>query len=97
MKNTTITTDTDFKLDIDEQTYSDGEKVTYICIKGIGDNMGFLFLREDGSVSFKFTETNDKPIFTENKRDIGNNTIVHETTLNTNKVKVGITTLQNKK
>jgi hypothetical protein len=72
MKNTTITTDTDFKLDIEEQTYSDGEKVTYICLKGIGHKIGFLFLREDGGVSFEFTETNDKPIFKENKRDINN-------------------------
>ena len=97
MKNTTITTDTDFKLDIEEQTYNDGEKVTYIYLKGIGVNLGFLVLREGGSVSFKFTETNDKPIFKEIKRGIDNNTFVLETTLNTNKVKVGIRTLQNKK
>jgi hypothetical protein len=97
MQNTTIKTDTDFKLDIEEHTYSDGEKVTYICLKGVGHKIGFLFLKEDGGVSFELTETNDKPIFKENTRDIDNDTIVHETTLRTNKVKVGITTLQTKK
>jgi hypothetical protein len=97
MKKTIIKTDTDFKLDIEEQTYSDGEKVTYICFHGVDQKIGFLVLREDGAVSFNFTETNDKPIFKENKRDIDNNTIAHETTLKTNKVKVGITTFKNKK
>jgi len=97
MKNTTITTDTDFKLDIEEHIYSDGEKVTYISFRGVDEKIGFLFLNEDGRVSFELTETNDKPIFKENTRDIDNDTIVHETTLRTNKVKVGITTLQTKK
>lgn len=97
MKKTIIKTDTDFKLDIDEHTYSDGEKVTYICIKGSGHKIGFLFLNEDGRVSFEVTETNNKPIFKEIENKIDNNTTVHETTLKTNKVKVGITTFKNKK
>ena len=96
MKTTKITTDTDFKLDIDEHTYSDGKKVTYICFKGVDHKIGFLFLNEDGRISFELTETNDKPIFKENKRDIDNDTIVHKSTLKTDKVKVAITSIETK-
>jgi hypothetical protein len=92
MKKTTIKTDTDFKLEIKEDVYSDGEKVTYIHFhqKSGVMPMGSIFLRESGQMSFSADshgKREDKPIFKESKTKL-ENCVVHSASLRTDIVKV---------
>ena len=93
MKKTIIKTDSDFDMDIQEDVHPDGEKFTSISFSSIKSGIGFLFLEENGKVSFSFNihERNAKHIFKETQRNINDTTIVDESSIRTEKIKVGIT------
>ena len=92
MKQTIIKTDTDFKLEIEEDVYSDGEKVTIIHFLKENDavGMGSLFLRESGKISLSVDshgKMKKKPILKESKTR-RENYIVNYASLETDIVKV---------
>ena len=92
-------TDTDFQLEIKEDVYRDGEKVTYVHFhqKSGAMPMGSIFLRESGQMSFSADSygKEEKPIFKESKTKL-ENCIVNSASLKTDIVKVTLSSFFSK-
>jgi len=101
MKKTTINTDTDFKLEIKEDVYNDGEKVTVIHFhqKSGVMPMGSIFLRESGKMSLSIDthgKREEKPILKESTTKL-ENCIVNSASLETDVAQVRLKSFFSKK